>query len=408
MAKVTCTKKVAIISAIVVLLAAAGIAVGVFFGVNGSSIAGSQAVKVNVQQLSSNDDNALRRRARLSAFAMSDALPAVNGKSWALIDGLKLDLISVRFASDGGQRRDIVIDWPGRRQIEIGRAIKTEVISDSADVSKVRDAFTTQFVGLDILTAAPYRVKAWCRTKDYMVYTSSTGFKRVNWTTITDVPSDYDYLKVDSPKTWNDGKIYYNNFAPFRLGSNVTALSSLIDNSYSVVCTDGADYISTATEMDLQGLNIFIKVGTTDKLTPESYVVSPTASAINGVAIDFNNAQIVTMAYLPDGSIYGSTSSRTYSTFANGVLGLSEFQKDSAGVFTMYDGTPYGKEFRNARDRSVAGFKRPTGSEVFTTTTTDGPDCSKTLIDYNNQNAARACLGTGVSVTHYWKKLPRG
>lgn len=160
--------------------------------------------------------------------------------------------------------------------------------------------------------------------------------------------------------------------------------------------------------MDLQGLNIFIKVGAADTLTPESYVVSPIASAINGASIDFNNAQIITMAYLPDGSIYGSTSSRIYSTFENAVLGLSTFQKDAAGVFTMNDGRPYGKEFRNARDRIVTGFKRPTSNAVFTTTTTDGPDCGKTYIDFDNKNAARSCLGSGVSVTHYWKKLPRG
>ena len=147
MAKVTCTKKLAIIYTVVVIIVAAAIVVGVVFGILGQGSTGP--IKVNVEQLSVNSDaNALRRRAGLSNFNLADAIPASNGKAWALIDGLKLDLDCLRFSYDGGMGRDKVLNWaPSRRPIEVGNGVKTSAISDTADVSKIKNALTTQFLG---------------------------------------------------------------------------------------------------------------------------------------------------------------------------------------------------------------------------------------------------------------------
>lgn len=167
-----------------------------------------------------------------------------------------------------------------------------------------------------------------------------------------------------------------------------------------VQCSDGT--MGNPQAMTLKNLAVFLKAGSTDSLIPESYIVSTQYNLVNLTSFDFMTTQIVTFAFTSNQTFFSSNVPYTYTTFVNPFKG--PFYQN--GV--MYDGQMYGKEWRLLKDRIITGWTRPTGSNIITTTMTDGPECGQNLVDYNNENPSRACLGSGNSVTHYWKIVSRG
>lgn len=369
----------------------------------------------------------------------TDALPSSTQFAFAKVDGIQLNLTNL-IGVQGGQQQTLAAYSPSKTVTIAPGTDNTIAINDSANIP------AGSYTGIKITYNNAYKVKAFCRTANNLVYTTATQIKKVALSTAT-LPADYDYFaynfaEVTTALSASGG----NNDAQaqtdvnFSVGSDGSVnLAVLFDPSYLVTCFDGSSAVSNGNTMapfnwgnnNGQALSsffpdnqpnfgmgyvpIFIWVSTnaSEALpTAETYASSRTLAAVNGATVDYNQIAITSFAFKSDGSILDMRSRIA----SNGGGDLYQFYSAftlSSNAYGFKNGEWYcDASYQNCRDlqdRAITGFTRTTDFTSYSTATYgDGPDCGTTLLDPNHPewgNRTRSCLGTTSSI--YWRQLVR-
>ena len=306
--------------------------------------------------------------------------------SWAKVDGLKIQLVSIMGTRGAGQ--DSFRDFDPPRSFELG---------GDTGVVKLNDSIS--------------------------------------------VPAEYDYFTVGkmNPDPRFENEIMEFNKWNFSVSEGQTPyLNILVDTSYVVSCANIAAKLDVNEEPKLPpftwGLEsgkmsdfykgtdgnfrfsyipLFTYLSTTaDEVLPTGETYASTATANDMVAGDesFNmlTSLITTIAFDSNNEIIAARSRNFGMGVAELQQGWSGFVK-SGSAYSMLNGEHYAGakgDYSDARwlqDRKIEGFERRADftsvQELFVI---DGPDCGKELNDHNN-----TCLGDGVKKETYWKRIRR-
>lgn len=358
-----------------------------------------------------------------------DAKLSAGSYSWAKVDGLKLEVVSIHGVANNENHS--FIDYPEGKLLEVGGdsgAIKftDDITVPTGDYSDIGIRFNNKFI-----------VKAFCRTSDGGYYTTATGVKKcsVDCDADKNLPSDYDYYNPGKllPDPYYENVIIETNKLNFSVVEGSTPnLTLLVDTSYAVSCA------GTSATMDVDGeanklppfvwkmstgkfsdyykgtegnfaigyIPIFTYLSTSvDEAVPvgETYATSASSTDIpdGNETFNFVTSLITTIAFNESGEMIAARSR------ANGHAHGTELNQGWSGLsktdnsYTMLNGEAYIEGQRWFQDRKIEGFVRSTD---FTTRQTlqvvDGPDCGKKLNDRNQE-----CRSSPIS--SYWKRISR-
>lgn len=374
--------------------------------------------------------------------APADAPVSSTEFGFAKVDGIRLNLTRLQ-AIDSSKEHD-AITWSPAKQITIAPGT-----SNTLPITETAKIPVGSYRGVKIRYENAYSVKAYCVTKNGLVYTSTSGVKVVNPTPGT-MPGDYDFVSYPfaevttaTSATGPNPETMAETSQAFTIAATSTPrIAALFDPSYLVSCYDGTLASITGSNNALSpfiwtnnagiaqtaffppakpnfGMGyvpIFVWLSTDENEAPpsaETYASSLTQSDVNGASINFRTVDVTTMAFKADGSLLdartriGSSGSSTplQQFFTGAVL--------ASGKHSFYNGEWYcDAGYANCRvlkDRQVTDFARTTDLvSVATATYANGPDCGQTLLDPNHPewgNRVRACLGASQSL--FFRKVPR-
>lgn len=383
------------------------------------------------------------RRSAPSFRAFPDDAPQSNtAYSFAKVDGVKLNLTRLQVVT-GTSEQDIVT-WSPSKEVVVAPGG-----SNTIDITETASITAGSYTGLKLRYENSYKVKAYCRTANSLVYTSATGIKTAALSTST-IPADYDYyaypfaaVTVATSATGGNPETMEETDSPFTIAEGSTPqLSVLIDPSYLVTCFDGsttnasnpdalspfmwgnnnglttADFFpDNVANFGIGYLPVFIWISTDSTEAPPTAEVYVSSTDNTKVAdpIDFLNTNITSFAFKADGTMLDART-RIGAGGSSGTL----YQMTSGFTFsdpnyTFYDGEwQCDAGYTNCgpiQDRQVVNFARTADmTSVVTATNQDGPDCGKTGTFPGHPewgNRYRACLGTGVTENLYFRQVPR-
>lgn len=381
------------------------------------------------------------RAARPSRVSVpTDAVQSTTKFAMAKVDGIKLTLNSIQALKSGANEATIVT-FSGGKEVEIAPGADNNVaITETAFI----DSGTYQ--GIKARYANSYKVKAFCRTANWFVYTSASGIKTAALTPGA-MPSDYDYysypfaeVTTATSATGGAAETMAQTDGSYTItkGSSLS-MAILFDPSYLITCYDGTGTLASNTDalgpfnwsnnngiaqssffpdgsanfgMGYVPLFIWVSSSASEALpTAETYASSTDASKLNA-PINFKNVNVTSFAFRADGSLLD-----VRTRIAGGSTELYQFYSGStvsSSTYSFYNGEwKCEASYTNCgpiQDRQVTGFTRTASpaAAVSTSTYTDGPDCGKSCIDPNHTdwgNRCRTCLGS--SQTMSWKQLVR-
>ena len=372
-------------------------------------------------------------------LAASTDLPASsNHYSFAKIDGIKVTINEVRGA-DAASDNPLVTHTVAK-EIELSDD-PTKAIALNESVNWV----VGNYSGVDLRLANSWKVKAYCKTQasgsNYtLVYTTAAGVATQACTTSScDLPANYDYFAygfLDDYYTQNGGDPNIATHYKFSLAAGTTPKVSLFfDATNTVACWDGSGWSSSEAVGVFRGPSptrrpVLWPDGTAAFAVPVMPVLTYVTSDLNEATpkartfftsstssdladpIVAANTQTVTILYKEDGTAI-TASARNLS--GNGTSNPIDMDFDGFGSSTTgtgidffaagwyYSGGSSAPEL--IRNRKFEGFSLPVSSHsTFPVTVKDGGGCGQTLTDHNGNNPSKACLGSGVSQTLYWRE----
>lgn len=358
--------------------------------------------------------------------------------AWARVDGLRLTIQEV-FGSTEEQR---YLFGPIEKELEIGGDVGA--ISIQKDIVIPPGNYTEVGVSL----ANKVAIKAFCRTDDKCLYTTTSGIEQLdNCNEEDELPDDYDFYQYKFLNLSSEKYFLQSNKLTFSISEgDAPHLTLLIDPSYIVTCSEKENKLDAKGQdkgqgvmppflWDIEGsppydyfskdsgnfgvgyipLFTYFTKDPNEKLpVGETYAASGKKAEVIGddgkEVADLSRALITTIAFDANGKIIAARS-RNFDADHQTDLeqGWSGFTLNDDNTYSLLNGEHYAGEkgdYSDARwlqDREITGFKRTKDFlELFEVAVADGPECGKKLNDYN-----RECLGESITITTYWKRIMR-
>ncbi|KAJ3406399.1 hypothetical protein HDV05_006017, partial [Chytridiales sp. JEL 0842] len=175
------------------------------------------------------------------------ALGSTNSYNYAVVDGLRVRVVSVTFTPDNFPKSQIVttnyeepkwVEMSSESTVKGQGAVKNFIVSVKAPVG--------MYVKATVRVQNTYAVKAYCKTANHLVYTSATGIKRID-VNANALPGDYDYFTYPfawpaistSPNVVQTNDVSFETHATFNVLTNSSSIAALMESRYSTVCYDG-------------------------------------------------------------------------------------------------------------------------------------------------------------------------
>jgi hypothetical protein len=373
------------------------------------------------------------------ASASSD-LPSSSGHySFAKIDGIKVTVNEIRGA-DANSDNPLVTQTI-KKEIELTDD-PNALIALNESVSWVAGNYS----GIDVRLANAWKIKAYCKTQASgsnftLVYTTPAGVMTQACTTSScALPADYGYSSysfLDDYYTQNGGDPNIATHSKFTIASGDTpTVNLLFDATNTVACWDGSSWSSGAALGAFRGpstsrrstlwpdgtaafavpvmplLTYVSKTASEGAPTARTFFASATASYLAD-PMSFADTETVTLLYNAAGTVIagnarnlqgtGSPIEMDFDGFTNSTTGTGIDLIASGWYWAGGTATP-----ELVHNRTFTNFILPTTAySVFSTSYKDGDGCGRTLTDHNGSNPSKACLGTGVTATHYWREAVR-
>jgi hypothetical protein len=160
-------KKFYIISAVITLLVAGSVAVGIYFGVFNRSSTSSQTL--NMGQISASTSTLSKR----AATAPSNLLGSTSAYNYAEVVGIRLNVVNIALTGSD-QSLSAQTLTPDSGSLTFGSG-ETEV--------RVRQSVSIApgiYNRLSVNLKNSYSLKAYCKTSSWLVYTTASGIQKVN------------------------------------------------------------------------------------------------------------------------------------------------------------------------------------------------------------------------------------
>lgn len=332
---------------------------------------------------------------------------------------------------------------------------------NSIDVKVNIDAQTGKYKSSDFIFWNKWSLKAFCRTADAFVYTTSSGVKALS-TMPANMPADYeelgfDYMKgyafTDSTSKHRESQphmTFINSIYDFNIAAEATQVVLAVDPNFLITCYDGHLPSAPADMMELApfpgqqqygqmsgevvvpfdpskpamvfstwSLPVFVNIvsGMSEKTSGfvgETYAVASSAANLptpNLSANHWNQVQILTATWSLTGDLLDFRS-RGFGGLQGGFF---EFKQEQDKSWTAKNGQQRFFSWSHLGESTMKGFKRTSDlTTVGTFTLQDGPECGNDpcIPDTSATPDGRPCtqirkLCGGAASTFYYIQLQR-